>query len=496
MRLHNRVYPLLRTALLLLVLAGGMARTAGAEERLALIIGNSTYGSVTALDNPVNDANLIASALEGLGFKVTLITDANQIAMKRGVAQFGRALRDAGKDATGLFYYAGHGVQSFGTNYLLPVDVALADPADLDLLAVEAQSVLRQMYSARNRTNIVILDACRNNPFSSLPEFNDSGLAEMQAPTGTFLAYATEPGGVALDGSGGNSPFTQALAKGLREPGKPIEQLFKQVRVAVLEQTGNQQTPWDTSSLTSDFFFSPAATPTDTLQELEVWRSVQAAGDPVQLMLFLRAYPDSAYAEEARRLLGSVMEYELTTGKETPPSPSRTGPSGQEQAQLAAAQQAGTVAQYRAFLDRFPGSVYAEFVTQEIAALEKNASTDPAGPPAAAPTRAAEPPAKPAAEAGPITFASPLLSADPAISGKSLAELIEASPLFPPMDGLPESYWKDKTCSSCHQWSKERLCAQAGVYLEASKARSLDKKHPFGGGIKQAMKSWAAGGCQ
>ena len=153
--------------------------------------------------------------------------------MKRAIAQFGRELRKAGGDATGLFYYAGHGVQSFGNNYLLPVDVSLSDAADLDLVAVEAQSVLRQMASARNRTNIVILDACRNNPFSEIPELDDNGLAEMKAPTGTFLAYATAPGGVALDGLGGNSPFTQAVVEQIVEPGQPIEQLFEQVRRAV-----------------------------------------------------------------------------------------------------------------------------------------------------------------------------------------------------------------------------------------------------------------------
>ncbi|TDK51049.1 caspase family protein [Antarcticimicrobium luteum] len=495
MSLQNRFNSHLRRALLLMVLVVGVVRGAAAEERLALVIGNSAYGTVTALENPVNDARLIATALERLGFDVTLISDASQIAMKRGIAQFGRELREAGKEATGLFYYAGHGVQSFGTNYLLPVDVALADPADLDLVAVEAQSVLRQMYSARNRTNIVILDACRNNPFSTLPAFDDNGLAEMQAPTGTFLAYATEPGGVALDGAGGNSPFTQALAEALEQPGQPIEQLFKQVRVAVLERTGGQQTPWDTSSMTSDFFFSAAAAPSDTLEELQVWRSVQAAGDPVQLMLFLRAYPDSVYAAEARRLLESVMEYELATGKDSAPSASRSGPSPDEQTQLAAAQQAGSAAQYRAFLDRFPDSVYAEFVAQEIAALDRGAATDPAGPPPEPPAREAEPPAEPGAEAGPVTFASPLLSDDPAVSGKSMAELIGMSPLFPPVEGLPESYWKDKTCASCHQWSKERLCDQAQVYASTTH-RSLDKMHPFGGVMKRAMKSWAAGGCQ
>ena len=213
----------LRTILCWLVLTTGLAH---AEPRIALVLGNSGYSSVSPLDNPAHDARLIGDTLTGLGFDVTLLIDASQLEMKRGISEFGRALREAGPDATGLFYYAGHGVQSFGNNYLLPVDIALNDAADLDLMAIEAQTVLRQMYSARNKTNIVILDACRNNPFSEIPAFNDNGLAEMQAPTGTFLSYATAPGSVALDGLDGNSPFTQALARLLPTPGLPIEQIF------------------------------------------------------------------------------------------------------------------------------------------------------------------------------------------------------------------------------------------------------------------------------
>ena len=192
---------LFRIVVLVALLSGSArATTPGGGARLALVIGNASYGSVSALDNPVNDARMISQTLEGLGFTVSMAVNMSQVEMKLAIAQFGRDLRAAGADATGLFYYAGHGVQSFGNNYLLPVDVALSDAADLDLMAVEAQTVLRQMASARNRTNLVILDACRNNPFENVPELNESGLAEMKAPTGTFLAYATAPGGVALDG--------------------------------------------------------------------------------------------------------------------------------------------------------------------------------------------------------------------------------------------------------------------------------------------------------
>lgn len=486
-----------RLLCLALTLAGGVAQ---AEQRLALVIGNSGYGTVSPLDNPANDARLIGDTLAQLGFDVTLLIDADQITMNRGISQFGRALRDAGTDATGLFYYAGHGVQSFGANYLLPVDVSLADAADLDLVAIEAQSVLRQMFSARNRTNIVILDACRDNPFTAVPEFNDSGLAEMSAPTGTFLAYATAPGSVALDGLQTNSPFTQALAAQMTVPGQPIEQMFKQVRIQVLKETGGRQTPWDASSLTSDFKFAESNEPPMSardVEELQVWQSVQAGADPLQLMLFLRGYPDSKYADEARRLLAAAMGNELAAaGTKAHPEP-LDGPTDAEKTMLEAAQADGSVAGYEAYLQSYPDGVYAEFARQEIVAIKNNSGADPhvGGEVATAPVPDPGPLPK-VTEAGPITLASPLVSDLPEVSGRTISELIEGSPLFPPIEGLPESYWKGQSCSNCHQWTQERLCQQANTYLSLNAQRSLDKQHPYGGVFKRNLKSWAAGGCQ
>ena len=498
----KRVWLICRLLVLSFVLSFGWGRGAAAEPRLALVFGNSAYGVVTPLDNPVHDAQLMTEALGQVDFDVTLLIDATQIEMKRAIAQFGRELRQAGSDATGLFYYAGHGVQSFGNNYLLPVDVALADAADLDLMAVEAQTVLRQMASARNRTNLVILDACRNNPFENVPELNESGLAEMKAPTGTFLAYATAPGGVALDGQGENSPFTQAVVEQIVVPGQPIEQAFKEVRRAVLAQSGGQQTPWDTSSLVSDFMFveapeSPILTVAET-EELQLWRSVRSARDPVQLMLFLRGYPDGSFSYEARRLLADVMAEELSAApKETTSTPA--APDETETALFKAAQEEGSLAGYEAYLQSYPTGTYAEIATTEIAALQAGQSTDPVGEGVENDTAVAtqEPEAVPRhKEAGPVTFASPLESDLETISGRSLAELIEQTPLFPPVEGLPESYWKTQTCSSCHQWTQERLCTQANAYLSLTMQRSLTKQHPFGGVMKRALKSWATGGCQ
>lgn len=154
-----------------------LTAAARAEPRIALIIGNATYSDVAPLANAGADAALMSSALSDVGFDVTLVTNASQNEIKRAIAKFGAALRAAGPEAVGLFYYAGHDVQSFGANYLLPVDARLTVAADLDLVGLEAASVLRQMASARNQTNIVILDACRDNPFENVPDINDSGLA-------------------------------------------------------------------------------------------------------------------------------------------------------------------------------------------------------------------------------------------------------------------------------------------------------------------------------
>ncbi|MEM6824702.1 MAG: caspase family protein [Pseudomonadota bacterium] len=454
------------------------------EPRIALVVGNSAYATVSSLDNPGPDAQLIATTLEGAGFEVTLLKDATRITLVRAIAQFGRDLRAAGEEATGLFYYAGHGVQSFGSNFLLPVDVSLTDAADLDLVAVEAQAVLRQMASARNRTNIVILDACRDNPFETVPDLNSSGLAEMKAPTGTFLAYATAPGAVALDGTEGNSPFTAALAERMSEPGLPIEQLFKDVRVSVLETTGGAQVPWDTSSLTGDFsFVEKTEVPPADFGEAQIWSSVQESGDPLQVLLFLRGHPDGTYAAEARALLTELMAAETANPiLATPTRPA--APAASEQDMITAARVSGNRADYEAYLASYPNGTYAELARFEIGVLDQRAATaTPAGPPAFAVGEV-------------VTYDAPIPGNLEGLSGRTIAELIAGTPEFPPIDGLPEPVWKDKTCATCHTWTREALCTQGNTYLAESASRSLMKAHPYGGGFKRTLKNWANGGCE
>ncbi|MGH8231255.1 MAG: caspase family protein [Steroidobacteraceae bacterium] len=236
----------------------GKRPQAAAPKRIALVVGNSRYVS-SPLPNPENDAALIATTLKQLGFEVSLQTNGTQAQMKRAIQDFGAALEQAGPDTVGLFYYAGHGVQLDGRNFLIPVGARIERGADVEIEAVSADWVLEEMRFARNRLNFVILDACRNNPFAGAARSGDRGLARMDAPAGVLIAYSTAPGEVAADGDGKNSPYSQALAQAMRETDGPAELMFKNARVAVRRMTSDHQTPWESSSLTGDFRFAGGA---------------------------------------------------------------------------------------------------------------------------------------------------------------------------------------------------------------------------------------------
>jgi hypothetical protein len=250
----------------LAVLAGALSllstSPARAEKRVALVIGNSAYKNVTALDNPTKDAALMADTLSGLGF--TLVGGKAQLnldksAMDNAVQNFGRQVQGAD---VALFYYAGHGVQVAGSNYLVPVNANPTREADVDFQMLDANLVLRQMQDAGTKLNLVILDACRNNPFGGRGlRSADGGLAQMRAPGGTLISYATQPGAVAQDGSDGHSPYTRALAATLKQPGLDVFQTFNRVGLAVQRDTGGSQQPWVSSSpIDGTFYFvAPAS---------------------------------------------------------------------------------------------------------------------------------------------------------------------------------------------------------------------------------------------
>ncbi|MBF0473129.1 MAG: tetratricopeptide repeat protein [Nitrospirae bacterium] len=222
------------------------------EKRVALVIGNGDYKNIKTLRNPVNDAKAMAEVLRELNFEV--ITDVNLFKdeMIKLVRTFGDKIKYGG---VGLFYFAGHGVQVNGKNYLIPVNANIDSQEVVETEAVDADYILARMDAAKNRLNIVILDACRDNPFKGFRSVGGGGLAMMNAPRGTFIAYATSPGSVASDGDGQHGLFTQAMINSMNKSGLKIEEMFKEVSGAVQQASNEKQTPWIASNITGDFYF-------------------------------------------------------------------------------------------------------------------------------------------------------------------------------------------------------------------------------------------------
>lgn len=220
--------------------------------RYALVIGNSAYGD-KPLKNPANDARDVATALQRLGFDVQLKTDAKLRDIEDSIRDFGLKLKRGG---VGIFYFAGHGVQVQGVNYLVPIGARLSSESDAKFECVDAGRVLGKMEDAGNELNLVILDACRNNPFSRSFRSADQGLARMDAPTGSLVAYATAPNSVASDGRGTNGLYTKYLLENIGTPGITIEEVFKRVRIGVMGETGKKQVPWESSSIAGYFYLA------------------------------------------------------------------------------------------------------------------------------------------------------------------------------------------------------------------------------------------------
>lgn len=292
---------------------GSEARSALPDERprVALVIGNSDYADMP-LANPVNDADLMSATLKTLGFKTIDLRNTTAREMRRGVRDFAEALEKAGENVVSLVYYAGHGMQVGGRNYLIPVDAVIEREADVEVEAFAADAILSAIEYSTTALNIIILDACRNNPFARSFRSASKGLARMDAPRGTLLAYATAPGDVAADGAGANSPYTSALVAQMSRPGLSVEQLFKTVRVSVMQETGERQVPWESSSLTGEFFFGGAqadaagSAGTSMAADIAAWTTLGTSNDPAVLQAFLDQFPDSALAPIAKARIASL----------------------------------------------------------------------------------------------------------------------------------------------------------------------------------------------
>lgn len=219
--------------------------------RCALVVGNGAY-RLSPLKNPIRDARDVSASLRRLGFTVIQKNNASLREMEATMNQFYATLKQGG---IGLFYYAGHGIQVEGRNYLVPVDARIDSESDVKFECLDAGRVLGKMEDAGNAMNIVILDACRNNPFARSFRSTSRGLARMDAPTGSILAYSTAPGSVAADGSGRNSVYTKHLLQHMRTPGLDINTVFIKTRMDVIQETDGKQVPWESSSLTGLFYF-------------------------------------------------------------------------------------------------------------------------------------------------------------------------------------------------------------------------------------------------
>jgi hypothetical protein len=295
----------------------------GPEQRVALVIGNSNYKNAPQLANPDNDAQSMAQFLNSAGFEVISATDLGQNDMLRVVQDFSAKVSARGPNTVAMVYYAGHGVQLAGENYLVPVDAKVSNQTELVNDSVRLVDVMSTLETIPSRMRIVILDACRNNPF---PNVNDAGrgLAIVDAPNGSIVGYSTAPGAEALDGSGGHSPYTQAFLNVAREPNVPIEQLFKRVRLQVNQTTSGAQIPWESSSLTSDFTFfgdtavaanrAPVNAPVVQMASNLPSRSTRQAydyvvseGRPEYYQEFIQMYPHDPLCDHIRWLLANLL---------------------------------------------------------------------------------------------------------------------------------------------------------------------------------------------
>jgi uncharacterized caspase-like protein len=296
------------------------------ETRLALVIGNAAYRA-DPLDNPVNDARLIAKSLQQAGFNVMQHENLNRPALLNALREFGSKLNE---NTIAVLYYAGHGLQLRDTNYLIPVDAEIRSEDEIPIAGIDLGFMLGRMSHAKSRINIVILDACRNNPFvGKAGPKAAQGLAPMDAPVGTLLAFATAPGKLAADSGGGssaNSIYASHLARHILAPGLPVEQVFKRVREGVVRDTKATQVPWESSSLQGEFAFVPgvaatstAGADTEAAGELAFWNSIQAANRADEYRAYLRQYPNGRFATLAQTRVAAFSA--------PPPSPAAVPPT-------------------------------------------------------------------------------------------------------------------------------------------------------------------------
>ncbi|MDB5575049.1 MAG: hypothetical protein JWR80_225 [Bradyrhizobium sp.] len=351
-------------------LAAGESRktVAKAAPRLALVIGNANYARLGQLSNPGRDARLMAEKLQQLGFDVTHSADRDLRGMTSDVEDFARKVRERGPETVAVVYYAGHGVENESVNYLVPVNADIKKRTDIAPQSVSVKRIADRLSAAGNQLNILIVDACRDNPFpQSVAPSGTLGLVPMGAVYGVFIASSTGSGKIAFDGEDGHSPYTRALGEAMTAPGEKLEDVFKSVRRQVRLATGEAQIPWESTSLELDFYFVPPAPPPSPAEQL--FAAASETGNLALFDLLIDRFPASTEAAAARPIVDKLRQ---ATASEPPAASAALV--------LARARQARTPEAYDLVASLFPDTAEAEEARAAASRLRETTVLDSAGP--------------------------------------------------------------------------------------------------------------------
>jgi uncharacterized caspase-like protein len=341
--------------------------------RVALVIGNANYIKLGRLSNPGNDARLMTEKLRQLGFEVTETADRDLKGMTADVDDFARKIRERGPATVSVLYYAGHGLENDSINYLVPVNADIKRRSDVPARSLSVQRVADKLSAAGNQLNILILDACRNNPFAAGTAAPQTlGLVPMGAVYGVFIASSTGSGKTAFDGEDGHSPYTKALAEAMTVPGEKLEDVFKSVRRQVRLATGEQQIPWESTSLEFDFYFVPPAPAPAPAEQL--FAAAKETGNIALFDLLIDRFPGSPQAVEAKSMALKLREAQ--TGE----IPATATPSSAAALVLARAKQAQTADAFDLVASLFPDTAEADEARSAVVRLREAVVLDSAGP--------------------------------------------------------------------------------------------------------------------
>jgi uncharacterized caspase-like protein len=347
--------------------------------RLALVIGNANYVKLGRLNNPGRDARLVAEKLRKVGFEVTEVTDRDLKSMTADVEDFAHRVRSRGPETVSALYYAGHGLENDSINYLVPVNADIRKRADVAAQSLSVKRIADRLSAAGNQLNILIVDACRDDPFpAGVHPAATLGLVPMGAVYGVFIASSTGSGKPAADGEDGHSPYTKALADAIVAPGEKLEDVFKSVRRQVRLATGEQQIPWESTSLELDFYFVPP--PPVPTPEQQLFSAARETGDVALYDLLIERFPDSREAAEARPIAAGLRRASAQTVLQPPTSDPSASPPSAASLVLARAKQTQAPEAFDLVASLFPDTPEADEARVAASRLREATVLDSAGP--------------------------------------------------------------------------------------------------------------------